>query len=92
LNFDQVKLWRPPENPAKETDSRIGAYVEKYGTRSWELDAVEPVKLAELVRSHVLNLRNDDLWNEAIEKENDMRDKLREFADQYDDTDEDEDD
>jgi hypothetical protein len=42
LNWDQIKVLKPPENPAKETDSRYGDYVRQYGRSSWELDAVEP--------------------------------------------------
>src|ERR1700694_840544 len=53
LNFDQVQLWQPPETPAKQTDSRFSSYVRKFGSSSWELDAVEPVQLAGLVRDIV---------------------------------------
>ena len=42
LNLDQVELYRPPPNPAKETDSRYAAYARQFGTECWELDALEP--------------------------------------------------
>lgn len=83
LNMDQVRRWNPPENPAKETDARYGDYVEKYGEASWELDAVEPATLAELVRNAVLQVRDDDIWDEAEEREGAMRDKLFEYASNY---------
>lgn len=83
LNWDQVELWHPPENPAKETDSRFAAYVERYGESSWELDAVEPTALAGLVSDAVLERRDDELWDKAIAEENDMRQVLRGFVDQY---------
>ena len=70
LNWEQVELWQPPENPAKETDSRFAAYVEQYGESSWESDAV-------------LERRDDELWEVAIAEENDMRQTLRDFVDQY---------
>lgn len=83
LNWEQIEIWRPPENPAKETDSRFAGYVVKYGESSWELDAIEPLQLANLVREAVRERRDDDLWQEAIEKEEVMILELRKFADTY---------
>lgn len=34
LNYDQVEQWQPPENPAKQTDSRFEAYEAEFGTSS----------------------------------------------------------
>lgn len=50
LNMDQVREYDPPPNPAKETDSRFAGYIREYGDESWELDALEPQVLAQLVR------------------------------------------
>lgn len=83
LNWAQVELWRPPENPAKETDARFAAYVAEYGESSWELDAIEPRALADLVTNAVLQLRDDDLWEEAVKRETEMRDELLRFAADY---------
>lgn len=83
LNWDQVQTWQPPENPAKETDSRYSTYVMQFGASSWELDAIEPAQLAELVRAAVLNLREDETWRAALENEEAMRAELRSFADTY---------
>jgi len=83
LNMDQVEKWNPPENPAKETDSRFNAYVVKYGDKSWELDAVKPEDLANLVERNVKKLIDDDAWSEAQEKQQEMRAKLLDFADSY---------
>ncbi len=85
LNYDQVQLWQPPENPAKETDARFEAYVRKFGESSWELDAVEPVQLARLVTDAVLSHRNEDLWQNALDEENKGRKDLLVFADSYGD-------
>lgn len=53
LNMDQIRRYRPPPNPAKTTDSRSGDYIEKYGTSSWELDALEPRTLVDLIRKSI---------------------------------------
>ena len=84
LNMDQVEMWNPPENPAKETDARFAEYVQKFGESSWELDAIEPATLAELVERAVLEQRDEDLWNEAVAREEKMRGSLLEFAKTYD--------
>lgn len=69
LNMEQVEEYEPPPNPAKMSDSRANSYVEAYGFESWELDALEPAALEALVRSEVLELRDEELWDEALEEE-----------------------
>lgn len=83
LNMDQIKKYRPPTNPAKMTDSRAADYVAKFGNKSWELDALNPEQLAELVRSNVLKLVDNDLWNEDKKREDKMKAELLAFCDGY---------
>lgn len=78
LNHDQVLRYNPPPNPAKLTDTRATEYVRKHGYESWELDALEPKVLASLITRQVLEFRDEDLWQEAIEKENAHKVKLNE--------------
>ena len=40
LTKAQIAQYNPPPNPAKMTDSRAAAYVEKHGSSSWEVDAL----------------------------------------------------
>jgi hypothetical protein len=83
LNYNQVEEWQPPENPAKETDSRYQAYADEFGESSWELDAVEPRTLADLVREGITELIDEDQWNKVMEHERVMRSELQRFADEY---------
>jgi hypothetical protein len=83
LNYDQVQLWQPPENPAKMTDARAKDYVKKFGMSSWELDAVNPADLAAIIRREVEARRDDDLWAEAVAEEEEQRAALLKFADGY---------
>lgn len=53
LNFDQVEQYDPPPNPAKMSDVRAPGYVAEYGTDSWELDALEPQVISDLIRDAV---------------------------------------
>jgi hypothetical protein len=80
LNMDQIERLRPPENPAKLTDSRATQYIRRFGKSSWELDAIEPKQLARLVEKAVLDLRDDALWEKACLREEKMKDELRGFA------------
>lgn len=83
LNYDQVERWNPPENPAKETDSRYQAYADQFGESSWELDAVEPRTLATLVREGITELIDPDQWEQVKLTEEGMRNELTGFADEY---------
>jgi len=90
LNYDQVELWQPPENPAKETDSRYRVYAEEFGESSWELDAVEPRTLASLAREGIQELIDVDQWNKVMSEEERMRNDLQGFALEYESREEDE--
>lgn len=79
LNMDQVEEQGPPPNPAKVTDSRYRNYVAEYGTESWELDALEPQYLVDLITKAVLSFRDEKLWQEAVEREQADKDRLAEL-------------
>jgi hypothetical protein len=83
LNYDQVKLWNPPENPAKESDSRYEDYRQKFGESSWELDAVEPAELAGLVRDEISLLIDLAPWGDVLKRENEYRAELEKLASNY---------
>ena len=65
LNMDQVQQYTPPPNPAKQTDSRFDGYLDLYGDKSWELDALEPRVLRDLVETNVLAFRDEAAWDAA---------------------------
>lgn len=80
LNFDQVRFYQPPPNPAKLTDSRVHSYIKKFGAESWELDALPPDVLAELVETEIFELIDRDKWDEVTEKENTDREVLHKIS------------
>ncbi len=69
LNMDQIEAYNPPPNPAKVTDSRIRGYKEKFGDNSWELDALEPMALIQLVKDEIENIRDPDAWDGVLHQE-----------------------
>lgn len=85
LNYAQVRQYRPPPNPAKETDSRFEAYLREYGAHSWELDALEPQVLAGLVTARVDRELDRAAWDEAQEEQQAGRRALRLVAERWDD-------
>lgn len=83
LNMKQVDKYDPPPNPAKTTDSRFHGYIIRYGKESWELDALEPNVLAELVRDAVLSVRDDDIYDEDVERESEEREVLTKIHNKF---------
>ncbi len=83
LNMDQVREMNPPENPAKITDSRANAYIEKFGRSSWELDAIEPRRLAELVTNAIFNVLDEEAWEVSGAEQQKGRDYLHTMAKNY---------
>jgi hypothetical protein len=69
LTLDQVREHNPPPNPAKVTDSRYQAYMAEFGEESWELDALEPAFLVDLISKKTLEYRDQRKWDEALRKE-----------------------
>lgn len=53
LNRAQVDDYDIPPNPAKVTDSRAKAYIDRFGTESWELDALEPKTLDAMIEGAI---------------------------------------
>ena len=68
LNKDQIKRYNPPRNPAKITDTRFNKYSLIYGESSWELDALDPGILSDIVENAILKYMNKSVFDE-VEKE-----------------------
>lgn len=84
LNMDQVEEQSPPPNPAKVTDTRFDKYQEQYGDESWELDALSPTYLHELVSTEVAGLVDMERWDARTAKIEDVRARLSTIADNFD--------
>ncbi len=84
LTWDQIEQYNPPPNPAKTTDARYASYQEQYGDDSWELDALEPRILSDLIRTAVQSRIDDELWQEALERQQVGRDQLSRVSSHWD--------
>ena len=84
LNMDQVELYDPPPNPAKEDDSRFEDYWRIFGDKCWELDALEPSTIASLIEDAIEDRLNPDLMDEALAREKDNRRKIKDCSVRWD--------
>jgi hypothetical protein len=85
LTMDQVEEYEPPPNPAKESDPRYAAYVSEYGTtNSWELDALSPTVIADLIRDEIISMIDAAAWNKAKAREDRNRRLLTTAAKSWD--------
>lgn len=85
LTMEQIGTYNPPPNPAKITDSRCSKYMEEFGDESWELDALEPKVITELIKSEVTAYRDDEIYQAVCDRENREKEELQMLVDSYDD-------
>ena len=79
LNMNQVELYNPPPNPAKITDTRSNKYIEQFGDESWELDALEPKVINNLIHNKVMEYADESIMNdikERVEKEKEVMKRI----------------
>lgn len=53
LTMEQIKKYNPPPNPAKMSDPRAEWYIRKFGNISWEVDALPPNVMANIVTENI---------------------------------------
>jgi len=85
LTMDQIKQYQPPASAAKRTSSRVQGYYDATGTdEAWELDALKPQVIQDLITDEVKSIIDFDLWNEAIVKQEANKAQMARFAEHYD--------
>lgn len=83
LNMDQIEEYGPPPNPAKVTDSRAPEYIARFGRSSWELDALEPKVLHELIIDAIEPHLDRDKYDAQTELERQQRATLEAVAEHW---------
>lgn len=83
LTFAQIQEFRLPENPAKKTDTRFKAYKVKYGDVSWEVDALRPDVMTEIVETEICRYLDLSLFNAIVDEEKQEKATLREFVNRF---------
>lgn len=86
LNLDQIDRWSPPPFDTKQNDSRFEMY-ESYmsghgrdATESWELDALDPLALHEVMRDAIERIKDHDAWDQMLMQQTEDRRLLGEMV------------
>jgi hypothetical protein len=87
LNMDQIERYAPPPNPAKITDSRFAQYRDGYGDESWELDALAPNVIGDVIANELTNWIDNAEWDLGMADEVELRSRLGEIGDRWDEID-----
>jgi len=81
LTMSQVRRYRPPPNFAKEKDANLGKYLREFGTEEcWELDALAPNVITEIIRGEVEGMIDQKRWTAAVRREQRNRKHLIKLA------------
>lgn len=82
LNMEQIKKYKLPPNPAKTTDTRSGAYIKEFGHQSWEVDALKPTVLTEILEANIIEQINLNKYKRMLDQEAKDIKKLTQFVNQ----------
>jgi hypothetical protein len=78
LTIDQVRQFSLASNPTKSADPRARDYVAQYGNECWELDALPPDELQNIIRRSIQQYIDTNLWNQRVQDINEAKTSLRE--------------
>lgn len=81
LNMPQIEKYSPPPNPVKFSDSRAEDYEREFGDSSWELDALSPTVIKDLIEDAVLRVRDQKKYDAMLKMEAEDKIVLQQFCD-----------
>jgi hypothetical protein len=79
LTEAQIKTYKPPKNPAKRSDPRAKKFIEERGKSSWEVDALPPDVLNNILEKAILAEIDVNTFLMSIEQEKQDKEKLRDL-------------
>ena len=81
LNMAQIETYELPPNPAKHSDPRAPGYVAEHGNESWELDALEPDALHDIVTKAIEKFEDkEEIARVAAQEEKERKYLERQLA------------
>ena len=84
LTMDQIDEFAPPPNPTKISDARAHGYIQMFGHECWELDALEPKVITQIITEEVEGLVDPALFSAIEKKEREDKDNINMISDNYD--------
>lgn len=85
LTMEQIDTFNPPPNPTKLSDARASGYIAEFGHECWELDALEPKVITDLIQTEVTALMDEDLHDEIERTEERDKRNIGLICQRYDD-------
>jgi hypothetical protein len=76
LTMEQIHRYKPPKNPAKDSDTRFKNYKKEHGVYSWEVDALKPELLDSLLRQEIESSMDMSVFKEMLGYEQGLRTEL----------------
>lgn len=83
LTYEQVEELKPPPNPAKTTDSRYRDYANRFGSESWELDAIRPHDMVDLISDAIAEFEDSEPFNKRKRLRMEHRNTFMSISDHY---------
>lgn len=79
LNMDQIQQFNPPPFPAKPSSTRFTSYCNEHDTDdAWELDALDPAALRQLITDNVEEYFDQEIYDEQQQAMQERQEALRE--------------
>jgi hypothetical protein len=83
LTMEQVIQFNLPENPTKMTDSRAQGYIQRYGRRCWEVDAIDLVELRRILQEAIEQTIDMKQFNKIVKREKKEVNELKAIIDKF---------
>lgn len=83
LTTEQIRMYNPPTNPAKLTDSRAKGFIERHGRFSYEVDALRPDVLNDLLTEAIASRLDMDMYEASLAREEADKARLQELIDTF---------
>ncbi len=88
ITMEQIHELNPPPNPAKMSDPRAGWYVNEFGDKSWEVDALPPDYIENVIDEQIQGLIDMDKFDAIVAEEKVEQKQLAEMPKRIDGLDE----
>ena len=85
LNMDQIISLKLPPNTTKESDSNTLKYRAQFGDTCWELDALEPQKICDVIKDAIKPLMDEAILGKTLELESAQQQELALLSGRYHD-------
>ncbi len=84
LTKKQIRKYKLPPNPTKMSDARSENYIKEHGKVCWEVDALNPKTLTEIVETNITKIIDVKMYKDMLEDEKVDRARLTKIVENLD--------